>query len=495
MRSLHLEGLWTKLIIESVQSKFSNKGHILASVGAAVGIANLVLFPARMSNFGGMAFVLVFLVCTFLLGLPLMMGETALGRNGKTDPVQAFKSIGGKHWGKVGMFGIITCCFILSFYIIVAGWALYYLYVYLFDYTLLQTAISSAEATGAPPIAGVGGFFGTFITSEIQVMLFSGLFMLTTIFIVTFEVKKGIEWVSKKFVPLMILLLVFLIISTPFIVGDRLNYDNFSFDFGALFSMDGSGRIGLVEAVGQSFFSLSLGACGMLTYGAHLSTKADIRTNSRYIVHTDTLVALLAAILIVPLFSSGSEMGMNPSLVFVSLVDAFNAFGPTVGRVIGIVFFALFNLAILTSTISLLEPSVNYFSQKKPETRKRNAFIFGAVVFGMSIPALASFNPNNASWITNFLGYGNAEDGTMGYFNFILDFFGTFCLIAGAFLLGIFIRNRWTVDGLIQELASGGNNIPARTRRFLHLTIKWFIPIIMVVLCTGEVIKVVYKLI
>lgn len=476
------------------KSTFSNRGHILASVGAAVGIANLVLFPARVFNYGGLAFILVFILCTFLIGVPLMMGETALGRNSGTDAVNAFKKIGGDKWRYAGLFGIVTCTFILSFYIVVAGWALYYLYIYIFEFDTLQTAISTAVESGAPPKAGIGGFFGGFVTNVWKVVLFAGVFMAFTVFIVANNVKKGIERVGKQFVPLLLLLLIFLIVTTPFIHGHSLNYENFKFDFGALFKIDSSGRLGIIEAVGQSFFSLSLGACGMVTYGSHVSKKSNITTNSHFIVHTDTLVALLAAILIIPLFAADGQMGMDPTLVFINLVDTFNSFGQPWGRIIGIVFFALFNMAIVTSTISLLEPSVNYLSHKYQKKRRKYAILVGALVFLISVPAVLSFSPNSSSIFTNFLGYANKGDGTMGYFNFILDFFGTFCLLAGGFILSLFIRYKWSMKGFIDEVTTEEYTPNDRLKKFLNFSIMYLTPALMIVLFGAECVKVLYKL-
>ncbi len=467
----------------SQRKTFSDRGHILASVGGAIGIANLVLFPARVFNYGGLAFILVFILCTFLLGIPLMIGEKALGKNGQSDAVTAYKGIGGKKWSYVGLFGLITSCLILSFYIVVAGWALYYLYLYIADYQSLSNT-------------NPGQLFGTFVTNESWVILFSGLIMLITSTIVATNINRGIEWVSKRFVPFLILLIIFLIITVPFIKGVELNYSNFSFDLGALFTIDESGRIGIIEAVGQSFFSLSLGATGMITYGSHIKRTTNVVNNSHYIVHTDTLVAILGGLLIIPLFSASDQVIAAPPLVFINLVDTFNGFGPFWGWIIGITFFVLFNLAILTSTISLLEPSVNYLSKNKKGGRRYFAIIVGFIIFALSIPVTLSIDPGNASIFTNFLGYGESagDQKSMGYFNFILDFFGTFCLIVGSFLLAIFIRYKWSIKGFIDEITVPGY-LPSDTlKKFLTITITWIIPISLILVFIGEIIKVAYKM-
>lgn len=477
----------------NTNNKFSSRGHILASVGAAVGIANLVLFPARVFNYGGLAFILVFILCTFLMGVPLMIAETALGKNGQSDAVRAFSRIGGKKWRWAGIFGLVTCSFILSFYIIVAGWALYYLFIYVFQYQEISLSVANILEQGKPSIAAIGGIFGRFVTSTYEVILFSGIFMGLTVFIVAHDIKQGIEWVSKRFVPLLVFLIFCLIITIPLIDNVDLNYDNFSFDFSSLFSIDSSGRIGIIEAVGQAFFSLSIGACSMVTYGSHINKNTNVVSNSHYIVHIDTLVALLGAILIIPLFSASDKVGLDPTLVFISLVDTFNSFGEPWGRIIGICFFTLFNFAILTSTISLLEPVVNFLSKNQNNKRKGLSITIGLLVFLMSIPGILSFNPDSPSFFTNFLGYGNQSDRTMGYFNFILDFFGTFCLLVGAFILAIFIRRKWSIEGLINEITVSSYQPSKSLEVFLKVSFRWIIPVLMLLLFVGECIKVIHK--
>ena len=477
-----------------IADKFTNKGHIFAAVGAAIGIANLVLFPARVFNYGGLAFILVFILCTFILGVPLMIAETALGKSTQSDAVDAYRSKGGENWKYAGIFGLVTAGFVLSFYIIVAGWALYYWSIYLFNYQEISTAVSTALANDNPSVAGIGGLFGTFVTSTGTVLLYSGIFMAFTIFIVANSINKGIERVSKTFVPFLFILILFLIISIPFVVEEKLNYQNFTFDFSALFTIDSSGRIGIIEAVGQAFFSLALGACTMITYGSHIKKDTNVVSNAHWIVHIDTIVALLGAILIIPLFSTSGKVGVDPTLVFITLVDTFHGFGEPWGRIIGISFFTLFNFAIVTSTISMLEPSVKYLSQNKTKARTKYAVLIGTLVFLFSIPAILSFNPENSSIFTNFLGYGNRGDGTMGYFNFILDFFGTFCLLVGTFLLSIFIRSRWSLEGLMEEIQVPGFTPSKQLKRFLNITLLWITPIFMGLLFVGEFIKILYKL-
>ncbi|MGB0521593.1 MAG: sodium-dependent transporter [Flammeovirgaceae bacterium] len=462
---------------------FSNRGHVFAATGAAVGIANLVLFPARVYNYGGLAFILVFVLCTFLLGIPLMIGETALGKHGQSDAVDAYQGIGKGKWGYAGVLGLITCCFVLSFYIVVAGWALYYLYLYVFDIQSITTM-------------NTGQLFGEFVTNETQVFLFSGLFMIATIVVVAGGVRKGIEAVSKRFVPLLVVLVLILILLVPVVKGEALNYGNFTFDFGALFKVDASGRMGIIEAVGQAFFSLSLGSCGMVTFGAHTHKETNVVENANFIVHTDTIVAILGGLLIIPLFAANEQVMAAPPLVFINLVETFNGFGDLWGRIIGVLFFALFNIAIITSAISLLEPTVNYLARRKKQGRKFYAIAVGTFIFVMSIPVILSVDATNPAIFTNFLGYGDNHNGeiSMGYFNFVLDFFGTFCLIAGSFILATFISRKWTMEGIFKEITVAGYSPSDRMKQFLTFTLKWFIPAVMLLMFVAEFYKVMVKL-
>ncbi|TXC76267.1 sodium-dependent transporter [Luteibaculum oceani] len=411
------------------ENKFSNSGHIYASIGAAVGVANLVLFPARVFSYGGLAFIVVFIISTLLLGYPLMVGEIALGKHGQSNAVDSYTKIGGKKWSWAGKFGLITTSVILSFYIIIAGWSLYYLFQFAFNFSDIENLLFESLQSKTPARTAIAKMFVDFSTNSSKVILYSGAFMALTIFIVAQKISAGIEKIGKIFVPLLIVLLIILFVFINVLEGKDLNFSNFNFDASKLFSMTSTGGIGFIEAVGQAFFSLSLGACSMITFGNHLKKKTNVTRNAHYIVHTDTLVALLAALLIIPLFIPTSQIGINPGLVFISLVDTFISFGFVWGKVVGILFFFLFNIAILTSAVSLLEPTVNYYSKNQERGRQPYAIVIGIVVFIVAIPSILSFNPNAPALFRNFLGYGSG--GAMGFFNFVIDFFGTFCILLG----------------------------------------------------------------
>lgn len=479
--------------VNQQKRRFSKTGHILTAVGAAVGVANLVLFPARVYNYGGLAFILAFLLCTFILGVPLMIAETALGRRQQTDAVRAYQSIGGRPWRLAGFLGLIVNLFVLSFYIIVSGWALFYFYNYLFNYSEITSAVEHATSTGKPSIAGIGHFFGSFVTNTNKVILFSGIYMLFSCIIVGLNIRTGIERVSKTFVPFLVMLMIGLIILLPFITNQQLNYQNFQFDLSALFQLDESGRIGIIEAVGQAFFSLALGACAMITYGSHAKKEVNIVSNAHFIVHIDTLVALLAALLILPLIVQSDKLGADPTLVFITLVDTFQGFASPWDRIIGILFFLLFNFAIITSTIAMMEPTISYLSHNKQHKRKLYSLCIGLLTFLMSIPAILSFNSKSPGFLKDFLNYGNPGDNTMGYFNFLIDFFGTFCLLIGTLLLCLFIRSKWTIKGLLEELSINGYQPSNLMKRFLTISIYWITPILMLCLLFGELLKLKFR--
>lgn len=453
-----------------MQQKFSRVGHILASAGSAIGIANLVILPARAHNYGGLAFILVFVLCTFLLGIPLMIGEIALGKTGQSDAVTAYRKVGGKQWAWAGFFGILTSFFILSFYIVVAAWSLEYFYYYAFNFSQILDKES-------------GPLFGTLIGNQNRVMLFAAFFMLICMAIVAADIKTGIEQSSKFLLPLLLFLIIALIVLIPIAGPEHLVYDNlFRFDFRPIFTFDQQGNLGITEAIGQAFFSLSLGACGMITYASHLRPDVNVVQNARFIVHSDTIVALLAVVLIVPLFPVNQSVGADPSLIFVYLVETFKIFG-SFQQGLGILFFALLNIAILTSAVSLLETSVSFLTREYKWPRLWVAPLMAGLIYMLGVPSILSFNAANSTFFTNFLGYGQGEARpSMGFFNFVFDIFGTFAIMLGGLILSFFIIRRWSFGKFFQALKTSTFNPPASYQHYLKFLLTWLIPPMLIAL-------------
>lgn len=444
---------------------FSRTGHILASAGAAIGVANLVIFPYRVQFFGGGAYVLAFVVFTLLMGIPLMVLENALGKRSGTDAIDAFRGAGdGPAWAWIGRLGILTAIMVASFYLVLAGWTLDYVWSYLTDY---------AAVAGTP----AGPAFGAAIGTVPRALLFTGIFTALAAIISASQLRRGVERLSKFAMPLLGLLVVFLIVSLPLLRPEAVDYANlFRLDWNALFVPNAGGELGILHALGQAFFSLGLGAASMLTFATHLDRKANVLSNAPTIVHLDTVVALLGALLVVPLLGNveGDVYG-GPPLVFINLVEIFKSYGAA-GQLVGLSFFVLLGVAILTSAVSLIEPALRALVTQRGWSRRWSGLGLGALIFLLSIPVVISCSPGGPAWLTDFAGMGGS-DPSMGYFNFLLEWFGSISLLIGGLLLCIYLLYRWGLDGFFGELEIGGHTVSANWRRGLTLAFRFVIPL------------------
>jgi NSS family neurotransmitter:Na+ symporter len=456
--------------------KFSKTGHILASAGAAIGVANLVIFPYRVHFFGGSAYVLAFVGFTLLMGIPLMILENALGKRSGTDAINAFRGEGdGPGWAWIGRLGIVTSILVASFYLVLAGWTLDYCWHYLTDYATLA-------ATPAGPA------FGAAVTTTDRALLFTGLFTAMVAVISSSGLNAGIERLSKIAMPLLGLLIVFLIVSLPLLRPEAVDYGNLlRFDWQVLFVPSEAGELGIIHALGQAFFSLGLGAASMLTFATHLDREENVLSNAPTIVHLDTVVALLGAILVVPLLGGvNGAIYDGPPMVFINLVEIFKSYGGA-AQLVGLLFFVLLAIAILTSAVSLVEPALRALTTQRGWSRRRAGLLLGALVFALAVPVVISCSPSGPRWLTDFAGMGGG-DPTMGYFNFLLEWFGSIALLIGTLLLCIYLLRRWTLEGLFEELEIGGHAVSAAQRRRLSLAYRFIIPIGILLLLLAKVV-------
>ncbi|MEM9930841.1 MAG: sodium-dependent transporter, partial [Bacteroidota bacterium] len=378
--------------------KFSKTGHILASAGAAIGVANLVIFPYRVHFFGGGAYVLAFVGFTLLMGIPLMILENALGKRSGTDAVDAFRGQGdGPGWVWIGWLGILTAIMVASFYLVLAGWTLDYVWQYATDY---QTVANTPA----------GPAFGAAISTTQRALLFTGLFTALAAIISSSKLQQGVERLSKLAMPLLGLLLVFLLISLPILRPEAVDYPNlFRFDWHALFVPTEAGELGILHALGQAFFSLGLGAASMLTFATHLDRNENILQNAPMIVHLDTTIALLGALLVVPLLGNiEGDIYNGPPLVFINLVEIFKSYGAA-GQLVGLSFFLLLGIAIMTSAVSLIEPALRALVRQWGWNRRVGGLTLGALIFGLSVPVVLSCSPSGPTWLTDFAGMGGAD--------------------------------------------------------------------------------------
>ncbi|MDE0960816.1 MAG: sodium-dependent transporter [Planctomycetota bacterium] len=352
----------------------SRWGFILASAGCAIGLGNIWKFPYITGENGGGLFVLIYLGCIALIGLPIMLAEVLLGRATQKSPVGAYRdfSCKGSPWVIPGWIGVMTGFIILSYYSVVAGWALHYTWL------SLQGGFSGMDAEQ------ISSTFGSVFSNGTLNLGWHSAFMLMTVAVVIGGVRSGVERIARILMPLLFVMLLVLL-------GLAMQSDGFSEAFSFVFSPDASKltRAGVLEALGHSFFTLSLGMGAMITYGSYLKKKEDIVSAVVVISILDTVIALVACLVLFPIiFSFGMEPKAGPGLVFVSLPIAFSQMAG--GAVWATVFFALLVFAALTSAISMLEVVVSTIIDETRIKRTPATLLCGAAIYLFGIPSALS---------------------------------------------------------------------------------------------------------
>ena len=340
----------------------SKLGIVLATAGSAVGLGNVWRFPYMTGENGGAAFILVYLACIVLLGIPGMLSEFIVGRHAQANAARAYDKLsGGRPWRLVGYLGIVTATIILGFYAVVAGWCLQYLFA-----SVLGHVNGDAEY--------VKNYFVSFSSDPLRPVLWGVGFVLITHLVVVRGVRAGIERASKWLMPILFVLLVVLVVASCMLPG-AVNGVRFLLmpDFSKLSSSV------LLEALGQAFFSLSLGTACLCTYASYFSRSTNLLQSAAQIALLDTMIAILSGLVIFPAAASvGVSPDSGPSLIFITLPNVFQqAFGsmPAVGYVVSIMFYALLVFAALTSTISMHEIGTAFFTEELRLPRLRSAWI------------------------------------------------------------------------------------------------------------------------
>lgn len=412
----------------------SKIGFILAAAGSAVGLGNIWRFPYMTGMHGGAAFVLVYLGFVFLLGLPIMLNELIVGRRTRRNPVGALETLAPRQqWKLVGGLGVLTGFGILSFYSVIAGWTMGYIF-------------KSIEWGWGTPIASdqLPDFFTTFIASPVESVGYLLIFMGLTMAVVFGGVKNGIERWSKILMPLLFGLLILLIIRAVTLPGAQAGI---SFYLNPDFSKI-NGEI-LIEALGQAFFSMSLGMGAMVTYGSYLSRKDNLVTSGLSVCLFDTLVALMAGMAILPaVFALGQEPAQGPNLIFVVLPAIFMAM--PAGAVLGPLFFFLLMIAALTSTVSLLEVVTAYFVDEKGWSRHKAVLLIGLTSSVFAILAALSWGVSD--------GLSKLPIIDISYFDIMDMIFAKYSLAVGAFLLALFVGWKWGIRPAAKEVSNGNTS-------------------------------------
>ena len=344
----------------------SRLGVVLATAGSAVGLGNVWRFPYMVGNDGGAAFIVVYLCCVLFLGIPGMVAEFVVGRASHTNAARAYRSLSDHPlWGITGYVGVITSMIILGFYAVVAGWCLQYLYA-----SLTEQLQGSKEY--------VVEYFTAFSTSLFRPAVAAVLFILITHHIVAIGVRGGIERASKLLMPMLFIILIILVVASCLLPGA---WGGITFMLKPDFSRITRGV--LLDALGQAFFSLSLGTACLTTYASYFKSNTQLSKSAVNIALIDILVALLAGMVIFPAaFSVGVRPDAGPSLIFITLPNVFQqAFVhlPITGYCISVLFYALMALAALTSTISMHEIGTAFFHEELHISRKAAAWVVTSV--------------------------------------------------------------------------------------------------------------------
>jgi NSS family neurotransmitter:Na+ symporter len=433
-------GLWT-----------SRLGFIMASAGSAVGLGNIWKFPYITGMHGGGAFVLFFIFCIVAVGIPIMVAEMVIGRHTHKDPVGAFRKLRGGPWTLVGWLGVTAGFVILSYYCVVAGWAVDYLWL------AVKGTFSGTHVGEVPEL------FTSLLASDGSQLFWQAVFMGLTVWIVLGGVSNGLERANKLMMPVLFLILIGLAVRGLLSPGGP---RALSFLFTPEWhKLDGAA---MLEAMGHAFFSLSLGMGAMLTYGSYADDKTSIPNVAITVSVMDTCVALLSGVAIFPIvFTYGMEPAAGPGLVFKTLPIIFSQMPG--GTVIAILFFLLLVFAALTSSISLLEVVVAYYCDEKKWQRKTATLVMGFLIFLLGVPSALS---NHLLANVHFIGDRNFLDS--------IDLVATnYLLPLGGLFIALFTG--WVMSPRLTrgELEKGA--VSMHLYPVWHLLIKYVSPILVAI--------------
>lgn len=406
----------------------SRLGILAAAAGSAIGLGNIWKFPYITGENGGAAFILVYLICIFLIGMPVMLSELVIGRRGQSNAVESFDKIKpGSPWKFTGVLGVGTAFIILSFYATIAGWIFAYI-----------TRSITGKLTSIDP-SGLEGFFENMIGKSFEPIFWQFIVILVTGLIVISGIKKGVEKYSKILMPVLLFLLVILAIRSVTLEGA---YKGLEFLFKPDFSS--LSAKGVLEALGHAFFSLSLGMCTILTYGSYVGKKEKLPSLTWQITLADTFIALLAGVVIFPaVFAYGLNPESGPNLIFITLPTVFHAM--PLGGFFQLLFFILIGIAAITSTISLLEVPVAYFTEEFKLPRKKVTILVSLAIFLAGIPSTLSFGALSGATIKGKTYFG------------IMDFAASNILLPlGGLLISLFVGWVWGTKNAIKEANNEG---------------------------------------
>ena len=430
-------------------SKF---GFIMAAAGSAVGLGNIWRFPYITGQNGGGAFVLVYLACVILIGIPLLFTEMGFGRFTKKGTIGAFKDTKANPFfmGLGAILAVLVSFFVLSYYGVIAGWTIGYI---------------------GKSITGSTGSFADFSSNPAYTIPLMAVFTLVTIFIVTKGISGGIEKAAKVLMPALFVLIAVVAIRSLTLEGAMAGVNFYLYPD---FSKISGGTI--LAALGQAFFSMSIGWGIMITYGSYLPKSSNIVSSGVWVGFMDAGVALLAGFMIFPaVFAFGKDPAAGATLVFQVLPEVFGDMSG--GGFIGALFFLLLTVAALTSSISMLEVPASYFVDEKKWSRKKSAWVVGILIFIFGVPsALSSVDGNFFATMT----VPSFDGDVVGFFDILDYYFGTFFIVIVALVTCIYVAWAMPINNIVSEIDAGSKWKPGTfaSKAFIFF-IRFVCPIVI----------------
>ncbi len=404
----------------------SRFGFIMAAAGSAVGLGNIWRFPYLTGENGGGAFVIVYLGCVLLIGLPLLFNEISLGRLTKKNPIGAFRDTGSNAFWTLGpILALCVSFFVLSYYCVIAGWTIGYIYT---------------------SLMGIEMNFAEFQANPMYVIPLFAFFIGLNLLIVTKDISKGIEKASKILMPVLFILVLVVIVRSVTLKGAGAGIEYYLIpDFSKITGTT------FLKALSQCFFSMSIGWGIMVTYGSYLSKKESIVKTGLFVGMLDTTVALLGGLMIFPaVFAFGLEPNQGPTLVFQILPHIFNQMPG--GNIVGAFFFLLLMIAALTSTISMIEVPGSYLIDEKKWSRKKAAWIVSIAAFVVGLPAALSKGANETLSNMQFNLFGLTNTGFMDIMDFI---WGTLMIMIVALFICLYVGWVLKPGRIVAEINEG----------------------------------------
>ncbi|MDA3860944.1 MAG: sodium-dependent transporter [Melioribacteraceae bacterium] len=425
----------------------SKIGFILAAAGSAIGLGNIWKFPYIAGEYGGASFIFIYLICIAIIGLPVLIAEILIGRTTHRNPVGAFKALSqSKFWIGVGGMGVVSGFLILSFYAVIAGWAIGY---------ILEAVVGNFAHFNTGSLAAE--HFTDLVSDVPWILGYFTLFMILTMLFVYLGIQKGIERGSKIMMPILLVLLVILMVR-----GITLEGADKGLEFLLYPDWSKINAQAILVALGHAFFTLSLGMGAMLTYGSYMSKKDSVLSAALQIIILDTVIALIAGVAIfTSVFAVGLDPSAGPGLIFHTIPAVFAKMPG--GYFFSILFFILLSIAALTSAISLLEVVVAYFVDDLGWNRKKATIVMGFVVFLLGLPSALSFNV-----LADYTLFGK------NFFDLVDFLASNIFLPLGGFLIAIFVGYVWGFDKVLTNLREGAEDL-FDNNPFIITTWKFFL--------------------